>query len=447
MAGTPASVSGDYICRMKGFDTLKPLAIRLRPRTLDDVLGQDHLLGPGKPLRRMVESRRLRSMMLWGPPGVGKTTIAQIIAAEADAEYRQLSAVSSGVKDVRSVLEEGRNLHALGRQLVLFLDEIHRFNKAQQDALLPAVEEGWITLIGATTENPSFEIIQPLLSRCALFTLKSLDSDALDLLIDRALASDPALDGVAIDDRDLLKLLCGGDGRKLLTGLELARDLLPAGEVHITGDQLRGAFSSRQFYDRAGDMHYDTISAFIKSMRGSDPDAAIFYLARMVESGEDPLFIARRMVIFASEDIGNADPYAITFATTIMMAVERVGMPEGRIVLAQGVTYLASAPKSNASYLAVGAALESVRMYPHSAPPLHIRNAPTGLMKKLGYGKGYQYAHSHAGAFVRQEYLPDEVRGSVYYHPSENGGEKKIYDRLRSWWPERYKKGPGGGKE
>ncbi len=422
---------------MKGNDALKPLAVRLRPRTLDDVLGQDHLLGKGKPLRRMVESRRLRSMILWGPPGVGKTTIAQIIATEVDAEYRQLSAVSSGVKDVRSVLDEGRNLQALGRQLVLFLDEIHRFNKAQQDALLPAVEEGWITLIGATTENPSFEVIQPLLSRSAVFTLKPLDSDALDLLIDRALRTDAAFEGITIEDLDLLKLLSGGDGRKLLTGLELARDLLPAGESTITAEHLRGAFSSRQFYDRAGDMHYDIISAFIKSMRGSDPDAALFYLARMVESGEDPIFIARRMVIFASEDVGNADAYAITFATNIMLAVERVGMPEGRIILAQGVTYLASAPKSNASYKAVGAALEDVRRHPHAAPPLHIRNAPTGLMKKLGYGRGYQYAHDHGG-FVPQEYLPEELRGSVYYYPTENAAEKKIRDRLHAWWPERY---------
>lgn len=422
---------------MKGTDSLKPLAVRLRPRTLDDVLGQDHLLGRGRPLRRMVESRHLRSMILWGPPGVGKTTIAQIIATEVEAEFRQLSAVSSGVKEVRAVLEEGRNLHAAGHQLVLFLDEIHRFNKAQQDALLPAVEEGWITLIGATTENPSFEVIQPLLSRSAVFTLKPLDADALGALTERALAADPAFDGITLEDPELLKLLSGGDGRKLLTGLELARDLLPKGETVITDDHLRGAFSSRQFYDRAGDMHYDIISAFIKSMRGSDPDAALFYLARMVESGEDPLFIARRMVILASEDIGNADPYAITFATNIMMAVERIGMPEGRIVLAQGVTYLASAPKSNASYMALEAALGDVRKYPHSAPPLHIRNAPTGLMKKLGYGKGYKYGHSYGG-FVRQEYLPEEVRGSVYYSPTENGGEKKIYDRLHLWWPERY---------
>ncbi|MBS1914605.1 MAG: replication-associated recombination protein A [Bacteroidetes bacterium] len=425
---------------MNSADTLRPLAVRLRPRSLDDVLGQDHLLGPGRPLRRMAESGRLRSMILWGPPGVGKTTIAQLFADSVHAEYRQLSAVSSGVKEVRAVLEEGRMFHANGRPLVLFIDEIHRFNKAQQDALLPAVEEGWITLIGATTENPSFEVIGPLLSRCAVFTLKPLDAEALDVLLDRALERDEAFAGVTVEDRDLLKLLSGGDGRKLLTGLEMARDLLPEGETHITDDHVRAAFSSRQFYDRAGDMHYDIISAFIKSMRGSDPDAALFYLARMIESGEDPLFIARRMVILASEDIGNADPYAITLATNIMMAVERVGMPEGQLILAQGVAYLASAQKSNATTVAIGAAMEDVRKYPHSTPPLHVRNAPTSLMKKLGYGKGYKYAHNYQGGFVQQEYLPEEVRGHVYYRPTENGGEKKIHDRLHALWPERYEK-------
>ncbi len=423
---------------MTSSNSLRPLAVRLRPQSLDDVLGQDHLLGPGRPLRRMVEGGRVRSMILWGPPGVGKTTIAQLFATAIGAEYRQLSAVSSGVKEVRAVLEEGREMQRYGRQLVLFIDEIHRFNKAQQDALLPAVEEGWITLVGATTENPSFEVIQPLLSRCSVFTLKPLDADALQLLLDRALQADPVFEGITVDDPDLIKLLSGGDGRKLLTGLEMARDLLAPGETAITGDHVRNAFSSRQFYDRAGDMHYDIISAFIKSMRGSDPDAALFYLARMIESGEDPLFIARRMVILASEDIGNADPYAITFATNIMMAVERIGMPEGRIILAQGVTYLASAAKSNASYAAIAAALDDVRKYPHSVPPLHVRNAPTGLMKKLGYGKGYKYAHDFGAGFVEQEYLPQEVRGRVYYRPTENGGEKKIHDRLNGLWPGRY---------
>jgi putative ATPase len=430
----------DFDTDMKEAATLKPLAVRMRPTTLDDVLGQDHLIGRNKPLTRMVQSGRLRSMILWGPPGVGKTTIAQLLAALVGAEYRQLSAVSAGVKDVRAVLEEGRNLHSEGKQLVLFLDEIHRFNKAQQDALLPAVEEGWITLIGATTENPSFEVIRPLLSRSAVFTLKPLDDESLDILIDRALGSDPALAGITIDDRELLKQLSGGDARKLLTGMELARDLMPPDATTMTDDQVRAAFSSRQFYDKGGDLHYDTISAFIKSMRGSDPDAALFYLARMIESGEDPIFIARRMIILASEDIGNADPYAITLATNIMLAVERVGMPEGRIILAQGVTYLASAQKSNASYMAVEEALSDARQYPHALPPMAVRNAPTGLMKAQGYGKGYKYAHDFPGNFVRLEYAPEEVRGKVYYKPTENGGEKKIHDRLELLWPERYRK-------
>jgi len=417
----------------------------MRPTSLDDVAGQDHLLGRGRALRRMVESKRLRSMILWGPPGVGKTTIAQILADAVDAEFRQLSAVSAGVKDVREVLELGRTLHRNGRQLVLFLDEIHRFNKAQQDALLPAVEEGWVTLIGATTENPSFEVIAPLLSRSAVFKLRPLDEEALGTLIERAREFDERLRGVEIEDRELLLLLSGGDGRKLLTGLELACDLA-SDEKKITADDIRAAFSSRQFYDKAGDMHYDTISAFIKSIRGSDPDAALFYLARMVESGEDPIFIARRLIILASEDIGNADPYAITFAVNIMLAIERVGMPEGRIILAQGVTYLASANKSNASYSAIQAALDDARRHPHIAPPLHIRNAPTGLMKSLGYGKGYRYAHDYPGNFVRQEYFPDELSGRVYYHPTENGGEKKIHDRLHLLWPERYVDAPGGNR-
>lgn len=417
-----------------------PLAARLRPRKLEEVLGQEHLLGPGKPLQRMAESGHLRSMILWGPPGVGKTTIALGLAGETGAEFRQLSAVSSGIKDVRSVIEEGKQRHQADLATVLFLDEIHRFNKAQQDALLPAVEEGWIVLIGATTENPSFEVIRPLLSRCAVFTLHPLDDEALDTMIERAFSIEPRLQGINLgqDERALLKQLGGGDGRRLLTGLELVIDLLREPETTITEEHLRAAFSSKGFYDKTGEAHYDIISAFIKSIRGSDPDAALFWMARMIESGEDPLFIARRMIILASEDIGNADPYAITLATNVFLAVERIGMPEGRIVLAQGATYLATALKSNASYKAIKRAQEDALRFPNTFPPLHIRNAPTGLMKSLGYGKDYKYAHDYEEGFVGQQYFPDELKERHYYEPTEFGREASILERMKKLWPKRY---------
>lgn len=426
---------------MNDGDTISPLAARMRPTTLDDVLGQEQLLGEGKPLNRMVRAGRLRSMILWGPPGVGKTTIALLLAQEIDAEFHQLSAVSAGIREVREVIAEGKKLHASGRPMVLFLDEIHRFNKAQQDALLPAVEEGWIVLIGATTENPSFEVIRPLLSRCTVFTLNPLDDDALDTLIDRVFGQQPEFGGIGLADRELLKHLSGGDGRKLLTGLELSRDLLQPGETVIEAEHLRAAFSSKGFYDKTGEAHYDIISAFIKSMRGSDPDASLFWLARMIDSGEDPLFIARRMVILASEDIGNADPYAITLATNIFLAVERIGMPEASLILAQGVTYLATALKSNASCTAIGSALADARNNPHLFPPLHLRNAPTGLMKSLGYGKDYKYAHNYEGGFVEQNFFPEGMKERAYYKPTNFGREASIGERLRALWPERYGKG------
>lgn len=419
---------------------ISPLAARLRPKHLAEVLGQQHLLGEGKPLQRMAESGSLRSMILWGPPGVGKTTIALGLAEATGADFRQLSAVSSGIKDVRAVIDEGKRRHASNLSTVLFLDEIHRFNKAQQDALLPAVEEGWITLIGATTENPSFEVIRPLLSRCAVFTLEPLDDEALSTLVDRAVESEPRFESVELssDAREFLVQLSGGDGRRLLTGLEVALHLLRKNERELTTDHLKNAFSSRGFYDKDGEAHYDIISAFIKSVRGSDPDAALFWMARMLEAGEDPLFIARRMIILASEDIGNADPYAITLATNVFLAVERIGMPEGRIILAQGATYLATALKSNASYMAISGALDDARKHPHLFPPLHLRNAPTGLMKDLGYGKNYKYAHSFEGGFVEQQYLPDELSDRVYYKPTDFGREQAIAERLRAYWPERH---------
>jgi len=421
-----------------------PLAERVRPRSLDEFIGQDHLLGEGKPLKVMIGKGELFSMILWGPPGVGKTTLARLVAHHIKAEFYQLNAVSSGVKEVREILAKGeRNLKLQKRRTILFIDEIHRFNKAQQDALLHSVEEGSIVLIGATTENPSFEVISPLLSRSRVYVLEALDKAGLSAILQRAIAKDTILSRrrITIEDPEFLMLLSAGDARKLLNGLETALHLTKPdadGGATITKSKIEEAFQRKYtLYDKTGDQHYDTISAFIKSMRGSDPDAAVYWMARMLDGGEDPLFIARRMVVLASEDVGNADPAALTLATSCFTAVNYVGMPEARIILSQAATYLASAPKSNASYRAVEQAWEDVRNLPNLPVPLHIRNAPTKLMKDLDYGKEYKYSHEYDGHFVEQQYLPDNLKDKLYYKPADLGEEKNIRERLNRLWKKR----------
>jgi putative ATPase len=420
---------------------LPPLAERMRPTSLDDFVGQEHLVGKEKPLRLFVEQGHLPSMILWGPPGVGKTTLARILATASKAHFFQMSAVEAGVKEVRDVLENAEKLRKQrGTATVLFIDEIHRFNKAQQDALLHSVESGFISLIGATTENPSFEVISPLLSRCQIYVLTPLTNGQLQLVLERALHTDRVLSqySIRIEDPDYLFYLSGGDARKLLNGVENAFRLtkpLPDGSFVISRKTLETAFQrAYALYDKSGEQHYDLISAFIKSVRGSDPDAAIYWMARMLDGGEDPLFIARRMIILASEDVGNADPYALTLAVSCFNACDTIGMPEARIVLAQTATYLASAPKSNAAYLAIDNALEDVHSKPPYPVPLHLRNAPTNLMKELGYSAGYKYSHDFEGHFVEQQYLPDLLKNKIYYSPTSNGSEKNIRERLNKWW-------------
>ena len=426
---------------------LPPLPERMRPRTLDQYVGQRHLVGDGCILRKMIESGNLSSFILWGPPGVGKTTLAHIIAETLDRDFYTLSAVTAGVKDVRDVFEKakGNSLFNQKGAPILFIDEIHRFNKAQQDALLGAVENGTIVLIGATTENPSFEVITPLLSRCQVFVLKSLEKADLQLLLERAIKEDVLLKekNIQIKESEALMRYSGGDARKLLNVLELVIDA-QAGKKAIVIDNETVTASIQEnmaIYDKDGEMHYDIISAFIKSIRGSDPNAAIYWLARMIDGGEDPLFIARRLCISAAEDIGLANPNALLLANACFEVVSKVGMPEGRIPLAEVTVYLASSPKSNASYLAIGKALELVKQTGNQPVPLPIRNAPTELMSELGYSDGYKYAHDYPGHFVDMEFLPDSLKGTVFYEPAKNKHEDALRAYLEACWPKYYPKG------
>jgi len=424
----------------------QPLADRMRPTSLDDYTGQKHLVGENAVLRRMIESGNITSFILWGPPGVGKTTLAQIIAGKLQRQFYSLSAVNSGVKDVRETIESAKKQKFFSVPCpVLFIDEIHRFSKSQQDSLLSAVEQGIVALIGATTENPSFEVISPLLSRCQVYTLKSLDKADLLEIVDHALKKDSLLKTlpVRMEETDALLRVSGGDARKLLNALELVivAELDTGGntdtEIVITDEKvLQRVQQNIALYDKNGEMHYDLISAFIKSVRGSDPNAAVYYLARMIEGGEDPLFIARRLIILASEDIGLANPNAFLMAQSCFDAVHAIGMPEGRIVLSQTTIYLATSPKSNSAIGAIDSAVATVRQTGNLPVPLHIRNAPTKLMKELGYSKGYKYAHSFTGNFVKQEFLPSEISGSTFYQPGENAREKEIKERLEKLWNE-----------
>ncbi len=415
-----------------------PLAERMRPVSLNDFVGHSYLVGQGKVLYNMISSRQLQSIIFWGPPGVGKTTLAQIIAHQMELPFFQLSAIEAGVKDVRHVIDLARK----AGKAILFIDEIHRFNKAQQDSLLGAVEKGIITLIGATTENPSFEVISALLSRCQVYILEAFSEEDLKAIVRNAMEKDPWLKAqqVTIQDWEALLRLSGGDGRRILNLTELVvQSLAPDGDKTITNENVQQIVQQKlAIYDKSGEQHYDLISAFIKSIRGSDPNAAVYYLARMIEGGEDPKFIARRLIILASEDIGNANPNALLLATSCFQAVNMIGYPECRIILSQTVTYLASSPKSNAAYMAINNAMALVKQTGDLPVPLHLRNAPTKLMKEIGYGKHYQYAHDYAHNFVSQEFLPDNIKGTKLYDPGDNAAEQRIRTYLQQCWKEKY---------
>lgn len=418
------------------FETRAPLAERMRPSRLEDLIGQEHLVGENGIIRRAIQSGNVPSMILWGPPGVGKTTIANIIANEVKRPFQMLSAVSAGVKDVRDVIEQARRTS----RMILFIDEIHRFNKSQQDALLGAVEKGTITLIGATTENPSFEVNSALLSRCQVYTLKALNENDLIKLVQQALTKDVELKGRKINIKEYQALIniSGGDARKLLNLVDLICEAIP-GDVDVNDELvMQVAQKHIAIYDKSGEQHYDIISAFIKSIRGSDPNAAVYYLARMIEGGEDVKFIARRMVILASEDIGNANPTALIMATNAFQAVNVIGYPEARIILSQCAIYLACSPKSNSSYIAIDSALANVRETGDLPVPLAIRNAPTKLMKDLDYGKGYQYAHDYRNNFIAMEFLPDAIKETKFYEPGKNAREEELRNYLKKLWDKKY---------
>ena len=416
----------------------KPLAERMRPKSLEDYIGQQHLVGPGKVLRKMIDSGVVSSFILWGPPGVGKTTLAMIIAEQLKRPFYVLSAVSSGVKDVREVIQKAEGQRFFNTpNPILFIDEIHRFSKAQQDSLLAAVEKGTVTLIGATTENPSFEVISPLLSRCQVYVLKSQEKKDLEDLIDRAVTKDYYLSkrNITVKEKEAMISYSSGDARKLLNILELVVNGLGEGDIVIDNEAVhRELHENPLMYDKDGEQHYDIVSAMIKSIRGGDPNAAVYWMARMLQGGEDPKFIARRLIISAAEDIGLANPNAILIANTCFEVVHKIGMPEARIPLSECVIYLATSPKSNSAYLAIDAAIATVKQTGNSPVPLHLRNAPTKLMKDLNYGLDYKYPHDYPGNFVEQPYLPEELKDKKFYQPQQNAQEVKILERLKAWW-------------